>query len=280
MKKFWINTLCLFLSLTLYAQDIFLSENTENQVFDAAVLGAWKLKNLENSFKKFNNNLYMGETEVTNQQYGYFLEDLLRQKQFDLLMRCKAEKTDWKALLPPDFKDFSEDRIFKYAGYPSMDIAPVQNLSHEGAEQFCKWLTEAYQKEDVNKRKWKKVLFRLPTESEWVLAAHGGKLSNALYPWENNDPQNSKGCFLSNYKTANEVTDGGIFIVRADAYYPNALGLYGMAGNVAEMVATKGIAKGGSWEDVPEQCTITAQKKYDNPSPAIGFRVLMEVIEN
>ena len=52
-----------------------------------------------------------------------------------------------------------------------------------------------------------------------------------------------------------------------------------MSGNDAEMLDKEGIAKGGSWEDLPSQCTIKSVKKYDAPSPAVGFRIVMEVVE-
>jgi hypothetical protein len=52
-----------------------------------------------------------------------------------------------------------------------------------------------------------------------------------------------------------------------------------MIGNVAEMTSEKGKAKGGSWEDEPDNCTIQSVKTYEKPSPAIGFRVFMEIIQ-
>jgi hypothetical protein len=73
--------------------------------------------------------------------------------------------------------------------------------------------------------------------------------------------------------------DGAYFTVFTDAYFSTELGLFNTAGNIAEMIAEKGKAKGGSWEDIPENCTIKSIKNYDAPSPAIGFRVFMEIVE-
>jgi formylglycine-generating enzyme required for sulfatase activity len=251
--------------------------------------GKWKLKNLENSFKKINERIYMAETEVTNQQYNYYLSYLLEQKDFTTLMVVKSEKVNWRSLLPDNLKNLADKALYPY-GNPDGAAYPAQNMSYEAAVSYCKWLTDFYNNEDPEKRKWKKITFRLPTEEEWMTAVRGNMDKTFKYPWKFNTPQNPKGCFLSNYNCANEdckdckisdkiTKDGALFTAKADSYFPNDFGLYGMIGNVAEMTATQGLAKGGSWEDIPAECTIQSQKKYTNPSPAIGFRILMEIVE-
>ena len=72
--------------------------------------------------------------------------------------------------------------------------------------------------------------------------------------------------------------DGGFFPVRANSYFPNKLGLYAVSGNVAEMISVPGKAKGGSWQDAPQDGQIGEIKNYTLPNPAVGFRVFMEVI--
>lgn len=53
-----------------------------------------------------------------------------------------------------------------------------------------------------------------------------------------------------------------------------------MSGNVAEMIKEKGIAKGGSWRDIPENLQIDARYKYDGKAQAfIGFRYFVEILE-
>lgn len=280
----------IFLALFLLCQ---LSSHAHYSLNNVDVLDEiykkWLLKNLENSFMKVTDKLYMSDTEVTIQQYNYYLSDLLEQKDFETLMLVKAEKTNWRALLPEIYKNLDDKMLFPH-GYPDGLKYPAQNMPYEGAVGFCKWLTDFYNNEPLEKRKWKKVIFRLPTEEEWTIAARGSFDKTYQYPWRFNKPQNPKGCFLSNFNCINEDCpdckvfdkinkDGAMFTAQADSYFPNDFGLYCVIGNVAEMVAERGIAKGGSWEDTPTQCTLQSQKKYTTPSPAIGFRVLMEIVE-
>ena len=251
--------------------------------------GDWNFRNIENSFKKVSEKVYIAETETTNEQYNDFLNQLLADKNYDLLMQVKSEKTNWRSLLPSKYNTLTDAEIYANAN-PNNGNCPVQNLPYIGAVEYCKFLTDLYNNNTWKKKKFKRVTFRLPTEAEWKNAAHGGNNPSWDYPW-GYEPRTPKGCFLSNYDCNNEncteckisqksaSKDGGFFPVQADAYYPNAFGLYGIVGNVAEMVQEQGIAKGGSWQDEPSQCTILAQKKYTTPSPAIGFRVLMEVVE-
>lgn len=280
-----ISSFTFFLAFLLQSNPVFLPQDIDNNI-NNEFLGKWKIKNIENTFKKVNSTLYMAETEVTNQQYNYYLADLLQQKNYDELILAKSEKTDWKALLPKELQETPDAQIFKY-GHPDSEFAPIQNISYEGAVNFCKWLTAWYLKENTNNRKWKNVIFRLPTEREWMLSASNGKEPFLTYPWGSDKAQNAKGCYLSNSNcienikeeiSKNSSEDGVYFTVRADTYYPNAIGLYGMSGNVAEMINEKGIAKGGSWKDAPSECTIQSKKMFDKPAPTIGFRVIMEVL--
>ncbi len=246
------------------------------------------IKQIDKAMKPIKGNLFAAETELTNAAYEEFLMDLLKHKEFDLLEKCKIHPTDWRALLPEKFRDLSDEVIFQYM-MPNDPQVPVKNISYQAAREYCKWLTTVYNQTD-KKRKYQEVKFRLPTEAEWEHAARALNNKDAPYPWGGYYCQNEKGCYLSNFYVTEEApnkegkflspaNDGAYFAGNADTYFPNDNELYGMCGNVAEMVQEEGIAKGGSWEDVPEECTITFKKEYEKPSPAIGFRVFMEVIK-
>jgi hypothetical protein len=241
--------------------------------------------NDENGIKLIEPSLYAFEVETTNELYDQFLMDLLKEKEFDLLEICRNEKVDWIKLLPEKFKYLSEDIIYRNAD-PRYPGAPVVNVSYEAAVIYCEWLTMVYNGYDKKKR-FQKVVFRLPTEKEWEHAAYADK--NAPYPWGGYYVRNPKGCILGNFYSSDEEPctdcnytsvdiDGAFFPAKADAYFPNDFGLYNMSGNVSEMIGGGQITKGGSWSDYAEDCKIDSKKTYDGPSPSVGFRVFMEVI--
>ena len=260
----------------------------KSQEPETPVLSDINPKALEKAMKKIGDKLYTAETETTNAQYELFLQDLLKNKDFDQLALCRTARTDWRALLPEGMRSLPDDVIFKNAN-PDDGESPVQNISHESAQRYCEWITKVYNSSTA-KKKFKKVLFRLPTQEEWVLAASGG-LKDEPYPWPGGYyVRNSKGCYLCNMNATEPcgdcgtdkdsgANDGGFFPVHANAYFPNAFGLYCTSGNVAEMVQDEDIAKGGSWRDAAYFSQIRTVSKYIEPGPGIGFRVFMEVVE-
>lgn len=65
-------------------------------------------------------------------------------------------------------------------------------------------------------------------------------------------------------------------------YHANPFGLFNMSGNVAEMLDQPGRTKGGSWASSGYYIRIDAEDEYagiTEPSPKIGFRYFVEVIE-
>ncbi|PCJ66001.1 MAG: hypothetical protein COA58_07945 [Bacteroidetes bacterium] len=249
-------------------------------------------RKLETGFLKVNDTLYALETEVNNESYDLFLTDLLKQKRYDELNVAKAAAVNWRSLLSSSTSSLTEDELFKN-GNPSDPLAPVVNLSYEGAIAYCNWLTTTYNSLEHKKKKFGLVEFKLPTEAEWEYIANGGK-QNMTYSWGGPYVRNSKGCFLANLRVGDiddvpgqgissetecsaSNIDGAIFTVRGDSYYPNGYGLYGITGNVSEMTNKKGLVKGGSWNTRPNNATITSKESHDQPSPEVGFRVIMVV---
>jgi formylglycine-generating enzyme required for sulfatase activity len=120
------------------------------------------------------------------------------------------------------------------------------------------------------------------------------KGNEILYPWftsynYRNKAQNKRNCWMGNFEVPeNSMScvafraggDGYLFTAPVGVYFPNGMGLYDMSGNVAEMVAEKGKACGGSWNHAPENATISSTNEYSNSSGAVGFRVFMEVIND
>jgi len=135
---------------------------------------------------------------------------------------------------------YNEPYTRNYFWHPAFDDYPVVGVNWELANAFTYWRTQlwdnyqALRGDGINTEK-----FRLPTEHEWEYAARGGN-ANAPFPWGAYYLRNTKGCLLANFKPGrgNYPEDGGLYTVKADAYFPNDYGLYNMAGNVAEWTSS------------------------------------------
>jgi formylglycine-generating enzyme len=133
---------------------------------------------------------------------------------------------------------YNEPMTRNYFDHPNYDDYPVVGVDWNMANAFSHWRTELYNKslgeDQVNTED-----FRLPSEFEWEYAARGGH-EQAMYPWGGPYIRNAKGCLIANFKPGrgNYPEDGGMYTVKADAYFPNDYGLYNMAGNVAEWTLT------------------------------------------
>ena len=135
---------------------------------------------------------------------------------------------------------YNEPMTRNYFWHPAYDDYPVVGINWKMANAFNHWRTQiwdsyqAIRKDGINSED-----FRLPTEHEWEYAARGGHES-APYPWGGYYLRNAKGCLLANFKPGrgNYPEDGGLYTVKADAYFPNDFGLYNMAGNVSEWTST------------------------------------------
>jgi len=171
--------------------------------------------------------------------------------------------------------------------HPAYRYQPVVGVSYAQARNFCKWrsavVTELYNQENPAPEgtHWQ-FTFRLPTIEEWEKAAKGG-LDVSLYPhglkkWykiEAEAPVRMRPPDpLVNYRNHKSKT---FTLKKITEYPPNALGLHQMIGNVAEMTATEGVAKGGSWRHRKEACKIRRQQRYFLPDNWLGFRCVCEV---
>ncbi|MGB9619630.1 MAG: formylglycine-generating enzyme family protein, partial [Armatimonadota bacterium] len=144
---------------------------------------------------------------------------------------------------------------------------PVINVSFNGAESYCKWLSAKTGHK-----------YRLPTEAEWEYACRAGKpgptpdkLEQFAWFWqEKTQPVGKKSA--------------------------NAWGIHDMLGNVAEWCTGldgKPVVCGGSWQDRAKDCTPTRrqyqQESWQANDPQcpkskwwlsdgefVGFRVLRE----
>jgi hypothetical protein len=220
------------------------------------------------------------KTEVTNLEYRTFLFDLLIQGRKEEFLKAKPDQAMWTKLLGPHNKPM-EALYFSHAAHNEY---PVVNISREGAELYCKWLTDEIQKFVDEKKRSQFNNIRIPTRAEWVKAAQIEGKSNP-YPWEGEFVRNSKGCYLANFKPTDTTffDDGGLFTVKVNSYLPNDFGIFNMSGNVAEMVyddiqtKSPGTA-GGGWMSSAEEIKILGpdpHKGLTEAHPNVGFRVVM-----
>lgn len=227
---------------------------------------------------------YIQKHEVTNIQYKTFLFDLLIQGRHDDFMKAKPDQEQWVVQYGEGMRSMTDN----YFSQDAYDEYPVVNVSREGAEMYCKWLTGAVN--SYNSEKGNPMIndLRLPQRNEWIYAANGG-IDSLVYPWESDSITNEASCYLANHKpeSGKYGDDGGFHTVKVSSYVPNTFGLYCMSGNAAEMVydAKNGSlvagTAGGSWNSSAEELKIKAADPYSGITeghPEIGFRVVSTLL--
>lgn len=201
---------------------------------------------------------------------------------------------------------YNEPMARNYFSHPAYDDYPVVGVDWKMASAFSHWRTNLWNSYQTDQKNGVKIEnFRLPTEFEWEYAARGGR-DLAPYPWGGPYVRNAKGCLLANFKPGrgNYPEDGGMYTVKADAYFPNDYGLYNMAGNVAEWTSSafyensyafvhdmnpdirydaeendspadkRKVVRGGSWKDVYHflQTSTRTYEYQDTTKSYVGFR--------
>jgi len=205
---------------------------------------------------------------------------------------------------------YNEPMAKKYFSHPAFSNYPVVGVTWKQATAFCQWRSANFNTFLESKKKMTESDYRLPTEAEWEYAARGGR-SQVPFPWGGPYLRNKKGCLLANFKPGrgNYAEDGGMYTVRADAYWPNDFGLYNMAGNVAEWTNSlyyegsynfqhdmnpvvrwnakdnepirmkRKVVRGGSWKDVGFflQNSSRNYEYQDTAKSYIGFRCVIDL---
>jgi len=237
---------------------------------------------------------FMHEAEVTNIAYREFLADLKANDRLEDLAKAEVNSKEWN----------NEPFEKTYHIHAAYDDYPVVNVSHEGAQLYCKWLEGKLQA--LNEGRYE-IQISLPTREQWMYAAYGGN-QFAPYPWGTPYIRNMEGLLLANFRRLGDETirrneeTGKLEVVIAAAYMGkagilndrahmpasvtsylhNPYGLYHMSGNVAEMLDQPKLTKGGSWNSTGYDIRIDAEGEYsgwEKPSPHIGFRPVVKVLK-
>ncbi len=253
-------------------------------------------KSIMSAMKPVGDKLYASQIEVTNAQYAAFMAAMKIQEP-ETFSKYAIDTTGWVNTSVA----YNTPYVNYYHKHPAFNDYPIVNISHDNAVAYCNWLTKMYNEDE--KRKFKRVQFMLPNVEQWEQAASAGR-KQAVYPWGSFYVRNRKGEFMANFRVASEsnmVTDSAtgrakelpvtklsvgdlndkhFYTASVFSFFPNDFGLYNCSGNVAEMVSTSGVAKGGSWHSYGGEIQIKSTMNYTKPNPEVGFRVFMQVVED
>ena len=143
---------------------------------------------------------YMDDTEITNDEYGQFIQYIEENPDYELpdgvtIESLKPDTTVWSS----DFTHHYGDPLLAYYwDHPRFDDYPVVGVSWESAKEFTRWRTfflNSYREEEGL---YPYPSFGLPTEAEWEYAARGGR--NNVKISVKICSGNSRGCVLANFK--------------------------------------------------------------------------------
>lgn len=173
----------------------------------------------------------------------------------------------------PDQNVWSDNQYepmrLRYLSHPAYNNYPVVGISYEQAVAYCEW--RAARINEViklrNKKSTTTYSCRLPTKAEWEKLAH-----METYHFEP---------YQTAHHNLQKVTEDGVvhendITSPVKSFTPTLNGFYNLIGNVAELVAEKGIAKGASWQHTDIDAAIEKDYPYTQPTHWIGFRCVIE----
>ena len=179
------------------------------------------------------------------------------------IAETEVTQAQWRAIMGTNPSNWSDDN------------RPVENVSWDDAQEFCRKLSQL-----TGKR------YTLPTEAQWEYAARGGRKSKS-YKYSGSNTINDVAWYDSNSShTTHSVKQK----------QPNELGLYDMSGNVWERCSdwygsyssssqtnptgpssgSYRVLRGGSWNHYAWNCRVSDRGNAD-PSYSgydVGFRLV------
>lgn len=249
-------------------------------LFSSFYINRKKKKLIPPGTVQISETFFADETEVSNKAW----------REYELWVKTKfgANSDEYKFSLPDttvwrNKESCNEPYVQHYYRHPAYKDFPVVGISHEQATAFCKWRTECVKEFAyiTYKKDWD-IEYKLPTKEEWELLSNNG--SNELA----NNGRNEKGNVKFNHRYLIEgskeaekfMADHSDVTAPVYSFCKNKFGLFNMIGNVAEMIAEKGISKGGGWRSLYEECRPGKSILYEKPTAWLGFRCVCLIKSN
>jgi len=231
------------------------------------------------SYGKNGDSFYLSETEITNKQFKAFLDSTgLKKGDEAILKMVKEEKP-----LPLNaiYEIEAPHLCWVKNDYPKgKGDHPVVLISLRQAVKFCDWLNKNHGKRGM--------IYRLPTYSEWLVAAYGGGRN---YPWGNEPRHEAYKIKKENLRQPSFTFNLSTESVKARTHGVSPEGILGLWGNVSELIIKDGdlpfklegvgadtIWMGGSYKDEKIKPKQTYWGYFHGPNSRadyIGFRVIL-----
>ena len=228
---------------------------------------------------QINDTLFADETEISNFSWREF--------EYWTMIKFGKNSKEHVAVMPDTTvwrqpNSSNEPYVQYYYRHLAYKDYPVVGISYEQAIQFCEWRTARVKEFCSISKKYQNINFhyRLPSKQEWESLTFNGQFEFS------NNGKDEKGYMKMNVRREtvkkfedDKVYDSGGVDVTAPvyAYKPNILKIYNLIGNVSEMVSEKGVAKGGGWINLVEECRIGREQNYSSPTAWLGFRCVCVV---
>lgn len=140
-------------------------------------------------------SFFMQKFEVSNAQYLEFLKGM--SKTDSVLSTYLPDTLVWRTPLA-----FGEKYVDYYLRHPAYANYPVVGVSYKQAMAYAAWKTQQYNSRED--RKFKEVLFRLPTEEEWEFAAKGDN-NHSYLPWDEPNTIDENGLPRANFMMISQL---------------------------------------------------------------------------
>jgi formylglycine-generating enzyme required for sulfatase activity len=289
MRKIDLLTLIIIvtLSFSLSAQEKATKPSNVKKLKDYSFIPQGKARFEKKEFEV--NAFFISKYEVSNEQYREFLDSLKKNNETDKLKYAQIDSTQWSKI----FNSYNNQPLVdNYSWHPAYSNYPVVNISYEAAILYCQWFTEKFNRNNKNNGIYYE--FSLPTKQQWIRAARGN--NNTEYAWRS--PRLLGEIYYCNFRNLNSenihlnpktgkyeivetnmsIGKGADITAPVKSYIANQFEIYNMCGNVAEMIAEKGTAIGGSWNDTGYDVRVESTQDYKSALPFIGFRPIMTLI--